>query len=187
MAGRFFRPGGSSSGIGTNASFWTGNVDRYRWVVVVRLNSNLLVGIRPTIGRISRWGVIPITADHDTAGPMTRTVTDAALMLGAIEEDHLPDPNDDATKTCTPPANRDYTPFLKADGLKGKRIGIPRAFYYDAIALPGENQARGGINAEQQKLMADAIAVLKQQGAIIVDPADVPSFVDKDPNEASVV
>jgi amidase len=173
--------GGSSSGIGTNASFWTGNVGTDTGGSVISpSNSNLLVGIRPTIGRISRWGVIPITADHDTAGPMTRTVTDAALMLGVLESPS-PDPNDDATKTCTPPANRDYTPFLKADGLKGKRIGVPRAFYYDAIALPGENQARGGINAEQQKLMTDAINVLKQQGAIIVDPADVPSFVDKDP------
>ncbi len=173
--------GGSSSGIGTNASFWTGNVGTDTGGSVISpSNANMLAGIRPTIGRISRWGVIPITADHDTAGPMARTVTDAALMLGALESPS-PDPNDDATKTCTPPPNRDYTPFLKADGLKGKRIGIPRAFYYDAITLPGETSARGGINPEQAKVMAEAIAVLKQQGAIVVDPADVPSFVSKDP------
>jgi amidase len=174
--------GGSSSGIGTNASFWTGNVGTDTGGSVISPSAaNLLVGIRPTLGRISRWGVIPITADHDTAGPMARTVTDAALMLSVLEGSS-PDPNDDATKICPPPPNRDYTPFLKADGLKGKRIGIPRAFYYDAVTLPGENQARGGISAEQQKAMADAIAVLKQQGAVVVDPADVPSFIDKDPN-----
>src|SRR5215471_1610825 len=156
--------GGSSSGIGTNASFWTGNVGTDTGGSVISpSNSNMLVGIRPTIGRISRWGVIPITADHDTAGPMARSVTDAAIMLGALESPS-PDPNDDATRTCTPPPNRDYTPFLKTDGLKGKRIGIPRSFYYNAVVLPGENTARGGLNAEQQKVMTDAINVLKQIG-----------------------
>jgi amidase len=174
--------GGSSSGVGTNASFWAGNVGSDTGGSIISpANANKLVGIRPTIGRISRYGVIPITADHDTAGPMARTVTDAAIMLGALESP-APDPNDDATKMCPPPPNRDYAPFLKADGLKGKRIGIPRAFYYDAITLPGEDKPRGGINAESMKVMTDAIAVLKQQGAIVVDPADVPSYIDKDPN-----
>lgn len=140
----------------------------------------MLAGIRPTIGRISRYGVIPITADHDTAGPMTRTVTDAAIMLGVLESPS-PDPQDPATRTCTPPPGRDYTKFLKADGLKGARIGIPRAFYYDSITLPGEERPRRGLNPEQSKVMADAITVLKQQGAVIVDPADIPSLVDKDP------
>jgi amidase len=169
--------------------------------VISPSNANMLVGIRPTIGRISRYGVIPITAEHDTAGPMTRTVADAAIMLGALESPS-PDPHDPATTTCTPPAGRDYTRFLRADGLKGARIGIPRAFYYDRLALEGDQrrtagrdrqgaatvpggervaQGRGGLDAEQAKVMADAIAVLKQQGAIVVDPADVPSFVDKDP------
>ena len=87
-------------------------------------------GMRPTIGRISRYGVIPITADHDTAGPMTRTVTDAAILLGALEAPR-PIPTTPRRKTCTPPPGRDYTKFLKRDGLKGARIGIPRAFYYD--------------------------------------------------------
>jgi amidase len=172
--------GGSSSGIGTAASFWAGNVGSDTGGSIISpSNSNMLVGIRPTIGRISRYGVIPITADHDTAGPMTRFVADAAIMLGVLESPS-PDPNDAATRTCTPPPNRDYTRFLRADGLKGKRIGIPRAFYYDAVTLPGESQARSGLNAEQAKAMAEAINILKQQGAIIVDPADVPSFVDKD-------
>ncbi|HLX43362.1 MAG TPA: amidase family protein, partial [Bryobacteraceae bacterium] len=173
--------GGSSSGIGTAASFWAGNVGSDTGGSVISpSNANMLVGIRPTIGRISRYGVIPITADHDTAGPMTRTVADAAIMLGALES-AAPDPNDPATRQCTPPAGRDYTKFLKADGLKGARIGVPRAFYYSGVTPPGEDHPRGGLNPEQAKAMADAIAILKKQGAVIVDPADVPSFVDKDP------
>ena len=146
-------------------------------------NQAMLVGIRPTIGRISRYGVIPITADHDTAGPMARTVTDAAILLSALES-ASPDPNDPATKTCTPPPNRDYAQFLKRDSLKGARIGIPRAFYYESVQLPGEQRTRGGLNAEQQKAMARAIEVLKQQGAEIVDPVVIPkNFVDPDPKK----
>jgi len=173
--------GGSSSGIGTAASFWSANVGTDTGGSVISpSNANMLVGIRPTIGRISRYGVIPITADHDTAGPMTRTVTDAAIMLGALESP-APDAHDPATATCTPPPGRDYTKFLRADGLKGARIGVPRAFYYDRVTLPGESSPRGGINDAQAKVMGDAIAALKTQGAIVVDPADVPSFVDTDP------
>jgi amidase len=173
--------GGSSSGIGTAASFWAANVGSDTGGSIINpSNQNMLVGIRPTIGRISRYGVIPITADHDTAGPMARTVTDAAIMLGALEG-ATPDPNDAATRNCTPPAGRDYTKFLTASGLKGARIGIPRAFYYDKITLTGEEKPRGGLDTTQAKVMADAIAVLKRQGAVIVDPADIPSFVDKDP------
>jgi amidase len=189
--------GGSSSGIGTAANLWAANVGTDTGGSVISpSNANMLVGIRPTIGRISRYGVIPITADHDTAGPMTRTVADAAIMLGALESP-APDPHDPATTTCTPPAGRDYTTFLRADGLKGARIGIPRAFYYDRITLTGDlagrpegigpttgiTAGRGGLNAEQAKVMADAIAVLKQQGAIVVDPADVPSLAAKDPKD----
>jgi len=173
--------GGSSSGIGTAASFWSANVGTDTGGSVISpSNANMLVGIRPTIGRISRYGVIPITADHDTAGPMTRTVTDAAIMLGALESP-APDAHDPAATTCTPPPGRDYTKFLRADGLKGARIGVPRAFYYDRVTLPGESSPRGGINDAQAKVMGDAIAALKTQGAIVVDPADVPSFVDTDP------
>ena len=101
-------------------------------------------------------------------------------MLGVLESP-APDPNDRATRTCTPPPGRDYTKFLTAGGLKGARIGIPRAFYFDKITLPGQEQPRGGLNPDQAKLLAEAIAILKQQGAVIVDPADIPSFVDKDP------
>jgi amidase len=111
---------------------------------------------------------------------MARSLTDAAILLGALEGPS-PDPNDPATSTCTPPPGRDYTAFLRAGGLKGARIGIPRAFYYDAVTPPGEKEARGGLNAEQAKLMAEAIEVLKQQGATIVDPAQIPSVVSEDP------
>jgi amidase len=174
-------PGGSSSGAGTAASLWAGNVGSDTGGSIISpSNQAMLVGLRPTIGRISRYGVIPITADHDTAGPMTRTVADAAILLGVLEG-AAPDPNDPATKTCTAPPGHDYTKFLKTGALKGARIGIPRAFYYDSITPTGEARERRGLNPDQVKVMAEAIAVLKAQGAEVVDPADIPSFIDKDP------
>src|SRR6478752_5418052 len=104
--------GGSSSGVGTAANFWAASVGSDTGGSVISpSNATMLVGIRPTIGRISRYGVIPITAEHDTAGPMARTVTDAAIMMGGLESPS-PDPNDEATKQCTPPEGRDYTKFL---------------------------------------------------------------------------
>ena len=172
--------GGSSSGIGTAASFWAANVGtETSGSILSPANQNMLVGIKPTVGRISRYGVIPITADQDTPGPMARTVEDAAIMLGAMES-AAPDPNDDATKACTPPANRDYRPHLKRDGLKGARIGIPRAFFYDSVALPGSPRPRGGLNAATAAVMAEAIEALKKEGAVIVDPANIPSVVTTD-------
>ena len=173
--------GGSSSGIGTAANLWAGNVGtETSGSVLSPSNQNMLAGIKPTVGRISRYGVIPITADQDTPGPMAKTVTDVAIMLGALEG-AAPDPNDAATSTCMRPDGRDYTRFLRADGLKGARIGVPRAFYYDRATPPGAKEPRGGLNPDQAKLMADAIDILKKQGAIIVDPADIPSVVATDP------
>jgi amidase len=170
--------GGSSSGTGTSANFWAANVGtETSGSILSPSNSNMLVGIKPTVGRISRYGVIPITADQDTPGPMAKSVTDAAILLGVLEGS---DPNDPATNKCAPQG--DYTKFLKSDGLKGARIGIPRANYYDKIKPPGSERDRGGLNADQAKVMAEAIDVLKNQGAVIVDPADIPSVVDKDPN-----
>jgi amidase len=172
--------GGSSSGVGTAANFWAGNVgSETSGSVLSPSNQNMLAGIKPTVGRISRYGVIPITADQDTAGPMAKRVSDVAIMLGALES-ASPDPNDPATRSCTAPPGRDYTKFLNRDGLKGARIGIPRAFFYDRVTPPGESNARGGLNDDQKKLMEEAIAVLRTGGAVIVDPADVPSIVDKD-------
>jgi amidase len=142
----------------------------------------MLVGIKPTVGRISRYGIIPITADQDTAGPMARTVTDAAILLGVLEG-ASPDPNDAATNTCTPPPGSDYTRFLKKDALKGARIGIPRAFYFDRVTLPGSKAPRGGLNSEQSKLLAEAIAILRQQGAVVIDPADIPSIITQNADD----
>jgi amidase len=172
--------GGSSSGIGTNASFWAANVGtETSGSILSPSNQNMLAAIKPTVGRISRYGVIPITADQDTAGPMARTVTDAAIMMGVLESP-APDPNDAATKTCTPPPGRDYTKFLNPAGLKGARIGIPRASFYDRALTPGAKEPRGGLNPEQAKIMAEVIEILKQQGAVIVDPADIPSITATD-------
>ncbi|HYL77180.1 MAG TPA: amidase family protein [Bryobacteraceae bacterium] len=172
--------GGSSSGIGTAANFWVANVGtETSGSILSPANQNMLAAIKPTVGRISRYGVIPITADQDTAGPMAKSVTDAAIFFGALEG-AAPDPDDPATKTCTPPPGRDYTRFLKADGLKGARIGIPRAFYYDKTTPPGAKAPRGGLNPDQARVMAEAIEILKKQGAVIVDPADIPSVVNQD-------
>lgn len=172
--------GGSSSGGGTAANFWAANVGtETSGSILSPANQNMLVGIKPTVGRISRHGVIPITADQDTAGPMAKTVTDAAILLGALEG-KTPDANDAATQNCVAPPHGDYTPFLKRAGLQGARIGIPRANYYDRITLPGQKEPRGGLSEAQARSMADAIAVLRKEGATIVD-ADIPSVVDPDP------
>lgn len=170
--------GGSSSGAGTTASFWAANVgSETSGSILSPSNQNMLAAVKPTVGRISRYGIIPITADQDTAGPMARSVTDAAILLGVLEG---PDKNDPATTRCK--SVGDYTQNLKADGLKGARIGIPRAAYYDKTTPPGADKPRFGLNDDQQKAMNDAIAVLKAQGAVIIDPADIPSVVDKDAN-----
>jgi amidase len=162
-------PGGSSSGIGTAANFWAANVGtETSGSILTPSNATMLVGIKPTVGRISRYGVIPITADQDTPGPMAKTVTDAAVLLGVLES-KSPDPNDAATSRCQPAQNRDYTRFLKRDGLKGARIGIPRNSFYE-VSPP-----------ERTKVMADAIDVLKREGAIVVDPANIPSTIAPDP------
>jgi amidase len=172
--------GGSSSGVGTAANLWAANVGtETSGSILSPANQNMLVGIKPTVGRVSRHGIIPITADQDTAGPMARNVTDAATLLGALEG-AKPDPEDPATTRCAAPPGRDYTQFLKPDSLKGARIGIPRAFYYDPVTPPGEKEPRGGLDANQKRVMAEAIAVLKQRGAVVVDPADIPSVVTTD-------
>ena len=184
--------GGSSSGVGTAANFWAGNVgSETSGSILSPSNQNMLAAIKPTVGRISRYGVIPITADQDTAGPMAKNVTDAAILLGALES-KTPDPNDEATTRCTPPSNRDYTQFLKADGLKGVRIGIPRAYFYTQAAsapstpagAPGSRSGGrfdGGLTPEQAQSMTEAMEILKQQGAEIIDPADIPSVLATDP------
>src|SRR5688500_10811762 len=167
--------GGSSSGIGTAASFWAANVGTETSGSILNPASRtMLVGIKPTVGRVSRYGVIPITADQDTPGPMARSVADAAILLGTLEGD-APDPRDPATGACMPPPRRDYTPFLRAGALKGARIGVPRAFFYEAAQVPGTGGASGGLSSVEQRAMSDALAALRAAGATVVDPADLPS------------
>ncbi|MBA4070393.1 MAG: amidase [Gemmatimonas sp.] len=172
--------GGSSSGIGTAASLWAASVGtETSGSILSPTNQNMLAGIKPTVGRISRYGVIPITADQDTPGPMARTVEDAAIMLGAMEGAQ-PDPNDPATKACTPPPNRDYRPHLKRDALKGARIGIPRASFYEPVVVAGAGRPRGGLEPAQAAMMKEVIDLLRKEGAVIVDSANIPSIVTAD-------
>lgn len=111
-----------------------------------------VVGIKPTVGLVSRSGIIPISKTQDTAGPMTRTVTDAAILLGAMAG---VDPADDVTSESSGKAVPDYTRFLDATGLSGKRIGVEKSF------LTGHEGVVG--------LYKQAIAVLKKQGATVVE------------------
>jgi len=179
--------GGSSSGVGTAANFWAANVGtETSGSILSPSNQNMLAGIKPTVGRVSRYGVIPITADQDTPGPMAKTVADAAIMLGVLEGTAA-DTNDSATSKCARVPNGDYTKFLNRDGLKGARIGIPRAFFYDKTTLTGDKQPRGGLDPAQAKVMEEAITILKQQGAIIIDPVEIPSISTTDPKENSLL
>jgi amidase len=174
--------GGSSSGIGTAANFWAGNVGtETSGSILSPANQNMLAAVKPTVGRISRYGVIPITADQDTPGPMAKFVADVAIMMGVLEG-AKPDPNDAATKVCTPPPGNDYTKFLRADGLKGARIGIPRKNYYEPFTIPGTERSRGGLNPAQTKVMEEAIAALTAAGATLID-VDIPSIMNKEPKE----
>lgn len=113
---------------------------------------NNVVGIKPTVGLISRSGIIPISKTQDTAGPFGRTVRDAALLLGAMAG---VDPDDDVTLTSKEKAQTDYTQFLKTDGLKGKRIGIEKSFLKKHEAMDA--------------LFREAIELMKTKGATIVE------------------
>lgn len=117
-----------------------------------------IVGIKPTVGLISRSGIIPISHSQDTAGPMARTVRDAALLLGALVGI---DPRDAATQASDGKSFPDYTRFCDINGLRGARVGIARQFF----------NAGTGITA----LMEECIALMKQAGAIVVDPVELPN------------
>jgi len=175
-------PGGSSSGIGTSANLWTANVGTETSGSILNpANQTMLAAVKPTVGRVSRHGVIPVSLDQDTAGPMTRSVRDAAILLGVLGSGG-PDPNDAATRACPVPPDDDYTAFLREDALKGARIGIPRAFYYEPLILPNGQRA-GGLGVSESRVMAEAIEVLRERGAVIVDPVEIPSIVSRDPRE----
>lgn len=138
--------------------------------VVCPSSANGLVGIKPTLGLISRSGIIPIAHSQDTAGPMTRTVTDAAIMLNALAG---VDPRDGATADAVGHFAADYTQFLKADGLKGARLGIARQYF--------------GFSLATDQLMNSAIDALKRGGAEIVDPANIPTQGKFDDTELTVL
>ncbi|HJR06926.1 MAG TPA: amidase [Pyrinomonadaceae bacterium] len=129
-----------------------------------------LVGIKPTLGLVSRSGIIPIAHSQDTAGPMARTVADACLLLNAITGI---DPRDKATQTSAGKSHADYTRFLDPNGLRGARIGVARKFF--------------GFSDKVDKLMADAIDAIKRAGATVVDPADLPSHGKYDDSEFEVL
>ncbi len=124
--------------------------------IVCPSTSNGIVGIKPTVGLISRTGIIPISHSQDGAGPMCRTVRDAAIVLGALTGI---DEQDAATADSREHSYTDYTQFLKADGLRGARIGVVRKTF--------------GFNEAVDKIMEDALDTMKKQGAILVDPAPI--------------
>ena len=158
-------PGGSSSGSGIAVSANLVAVaigTETSGSILSPGSSNGVVGIKPTVGLVSRSGILPITADQDTAGPLARTVTDAAILLGQIAGH---DPNDPATAACLISDNchSDYTKFLKKHALRGARIAVPRVPYWI------------GFTPAQQQIMLDAIAALRAAGAFVDDPHEIPN------------
>ena len=138
--------------------------------VVSPSSLNGLVGIKPTVGLLSRAGIIPISHSQDTAGPMARTVRDAAVLLGSITGI---DSEDKATKESKGKSYTDYTKFLDEDGLKGARIGVFRQYF--------------GFLPEVDEIMENALEILKSKGAILVDPVKIDSFGKYDKDEMTVL
>jgi len=137
--------------------------------IVSPASLNGIVGLKPTVGLISRAGVIPISATQDTAGPMARTVRDAAILLGALAG---VDPEDPATEESRGRAAADYTKTLDPAGLRGARIGVVRRFF--------------GLHRGVDALMEQALAVLKARGAVLVDPAEIETWGRFDEAETTV-
>ena len=141
--------------------------------IVAPAGGNGVVGIKPTVGLTSRTRVIPISATQDTIGPFGRSVTDAALLLGAMTG---VDPADEATMASEGRAHTDYTRFLDAQALRGARLGVPRAGYW-------------GYSAKTDAVVERALVVMRGLGAHIVDPVDIPHFDRRvlDPVERTVM
>jgi amidase len=167
-------PSGSSSGSGAAvaASFAAAGIGTETDGSIVSPSSLAsLVGIKPTLGLVSRTGIIPIAHSQDTAGPMARTVTDAALLLGVMAGT---DPRDPATKDADRKGQRDYTRYLDRDGLRGARIGVVRNRLF-------------GYSPSADRLAEAAIDDMKRQGAVIVDPANIPTLGKFDDSEFDVL
>ena len=125
--------------------------------IVSPASVNGIVGLKPTVGLVSRTGVVPISHSQDTAGPLARTVRDAAVLLGVMAG---PDPADPASAAVGTRFESDYVRYLDVDGLRGARLGVARRFFADSAPL----------NA----FLDTCIAALKRAGAVVVDPADLP-------------
>ena len=155
-------PCGSSSGSGVVAAADLATVavgTETDGSIVCPAGANGIVGIKPTVGLLSREGIIPITADQDTAGPMTRNVTDAAVLLGVMTG---VDPADPATAAQAGNAFSDYTQFLDDEALDGARIGVWRTGTYNELTA-----------AIVEPILDDAVAALAAEGATIVDPIEL--------------
>jgi amidase len=138
--------------------------------IVCPSSANGLAGIKPTVGLVSRSGIIPISHSQDGAGPMGRTVRDAAILLGALAG---VDPEDAATAASAGKWPTDYAQFCDPSGLKGARIGVGRKYF--------------GFSEAVDALMERSLAVMKQQGATLVDPADIDTFGKFDDSELLVL
>jgi amidase len=166
-------PCGSSSGTGAGISANLAAIGvgtETDGSVVCPSSANSLVGIKPTVGLISRAGIIPISHNQDTSGPMCRTVTDAAILLGALAGY---DSHDEITKTSAGKSFADYSKYLDANGLQGARIGVHRKGF--------------GFNDAVDKLIGDCIDIIKQRGATVIDPADIPTQGKFDDSELEVL
>ncbi|HEY4735695.1 MAG TPA: amidase, partial [Gemmatimonadaceae bacterium] len=140
--------------------------------IVCPSSANGIVGIKPTLGLLSRSGIIPIAHSQDTAGPMARTMRDAAILLGALAG---PDQNDPATMTASSRGQiTDYTKYLDANGLRGARIGVARSKFF-------------GYSDVVDKTINDALATMKSAGAVIVDPANLATAGKFDDSEFDVL
>lgn len=137
--------------------------------IVCPASANGVVGLKPTVGLVSRSGIIPISHSQDTAGPLCRTVRDAAILLGALTG---VDEEDKATSESRGKSYADYTQFLVADGLRGARIGVVRATF--------------GFNSAVDAVMATALEQLKSQGAVLIDPAEIETRGKFDDSESTV-
>lgn len=167
-------PSGSSSGTGAAvaSNYCTVGVGTETDGSILSPSSaNSLVGIKPTVGLVSRAGIIPISHNQDTAGPMARSVRDAAILLGAIAG---ADPRDPATAANRGHVEADYTRFLSASGLKGARIGVARERYM-------------GYSPATDALVEAAIAEMKSAGAVIIDPANLATAGKYDDSEWDVL